>query len=916
MDSKNSIHHLAQYDILENDTKAQAIKEYLFDEIAKSKEESLKKESIINKLQSEKVELSKQLEHIEKQLQFTSDKAAEQKRNNENQIIAALNDNYQFENEIKNLKNQVATKEKDLIVLNDSLKTYRHSLDIEKQRCENLQSNMTKLSQNIAEQKNNIDQNQFEIKSLNVKINDFQNSINEKNIYIVEQNHKIKSLENEKNELSKKMDELTAENKNLTHQHQQTEDLKSQISLRIKAVELEKNNALVEINEFKRQILMLKSEIETKEKQMLDLKYKSEQEIVELTRKYESQINQDRKEFSQEIEMTVKKYEATINQIQSEATEQISKSKKNHAADLEAVQYGQQKFITQLKDKHLAEVKKIIHEKDSSLFELTQKFENEINTLTTDKEKTIQVVTEEKNSTLKNMRDHFENEIAELKSKYQNEINIEKRINSEKVDLIQIEKDNKIKMLTDMLETQSHSIHNQYSSKIQQLTQNYEQMSLQQKNQFESSYSKIVQQYENQITQIKAEFEISYAQMKNDLEQKYATENTRLELANKQIAQDFKMEKEFLEKEVAQTRSENFALKNNVEKLDVKTKILQKEISKQVKSNLDSARHYSLSETTLQNQIKSITEELSSKNIVLQQLVESEKNYALEKKSIRKKIKDSVRKLNKKAKAKQAQFANLEKELSILRRDFYKEVDKYKNDYLEKEVQLIQNHDRKYNDLHKAYELVKNNLNTESERFQKVIQELTEKNSYEMSGLKSHHESEFKRLLEEKDIRYNDSVSKFEKQIASIELENSQALEKIKAEITSLQAQKIEKLESEILKYKKQTTALSNMLINYQNERAKVSQQVELLNHEVKTATALNPIHDLLKVTQYELDKKELELKKMPASSPVRPKIELQLEELFKQRAFLSNLIEEAQSEFSKTEDKATQIKLKTKSIF
>ena len=467
-----------------------------------------------------------------------------------------------------------------------------------------------------------------------------------------------------------------------------------------------------------------------------------------------------------------------------------------------------------------------------------------------------------------------------------------------------------------MLETQSHSIHNQYNLKIAELSKNYEQLNLQQKNQFENSYAKIVQQYENQITQIKSDFETAYKQLKTDLEQKYTTETTRLELVNKQMSQEFKVEKDFFEKEISQSRTENSALKNNIEKLEIKAKILQKEISKQAKNSIEMSRLHLQSENELRHQIKAISDELSEKNQSIQKLTDTEKFYLLEKKAIRKKIKDSVKKLNKKAKAKQAQFINLEKELSILRRDFYKEVDKYKSDYLEKEVQLIQNHDRKYNDLQKAYELVKINLTAESERFQKTIQDLNDKSNHEIDSLKSRHEIEFKRLTEEKDSLYNETVEKYKKHIETMELEHHLSLEKVKAEAAHSQLQRIEKLESEILKYKKQTTALSNILINYQNERAKVTQQVELLNHEVKTATALNPIHGLLKVTQYELDKKELELRKMPVSSPVRPKIESQLEELFKQRAFLANLIDETQSEVSKTEDRATQIKLKAKSIF
>jgi len=183
----------------------------------------------------------------------------------------------------------------------------------------------------------------------------------------------------------------------------------------------------------------------------------------------------------------------------------------------------------------------------------------------------------------------------------------------------------------------------------------------------------------------------------------------------------------------------------------------------------------------------------------------------------------------------------------------------------------------------------------------------------ELNSVRQKLESEHKYALQKNENEHIAIIESYKSTIAEMKSNHAVELKNTQSKIESLQTERIEKLEAEILKYKKQTTALSNLLINYQNEKTKMLQQVNSLNIEIQNLSALSPIQSLLKVTQFELDKKELELKKMPSSSPIRSKIESQLEDLFKQRSFLTNLIEETQSELEKAEDKALQLKHKAR---
>ncbi len=76
-----------------------------------------------------------------------------------------------------------------------------------------------------------------------------------------------------------------------------------------------------------------------------------------------------------------------------------------------------------------------------------------------------------------------------------------------------------------------------------------------------------------------------------------------------------------------------------------------------------------------------------------------------------------------------------------------------------------------------------------------------------------------------------------------------------------------------------------------ETERLQIKKVLNQLTVEIKTAVTLHPLKDYRDATELELTKVELELRKMPASSSLRTKVEMRLEQLYIQRNQLNDLI-------------------------
>ena len=79
------------------------------------------------------------------------------------------------------------------------------------------------------------------------------------------------------------------------------------------------------------------------------------------------------------------------------------------------------------------------------------------------------------------------------------------------------------------------------------------------------------------------------------------------------------------------------------------------------------------------------------------------------------------------------------------------------------------------------------------------------------------------------------------------------------------------------------------------SEKAEVRKFSKILAEEIQSAMAVHPLHDYLRMTEFELSKTELQLKKTPSSHPERPRLETSMVGLLEQRDFLQSIIVSSQ---------------------
>jgi len=859
MDPKNEIHQMAHYDIVEND-KVQTIKDYLIDEIARSKDESSKRESVILQLQKSNSELEQQIQSLKKQLQNVTGQMTQEKKNSDLQVISVLNENYQFETETKNLKNILSSKEKEFSLLKEEIRTHKHHLQLENQKTENLESTIRKLNQTLDESKFNINQQTVEIKNLTHKISETQNLLNEKNIFIVEQDHQIKSILKEQDNLKNKIQLIETEKIQSQNESKELSETIMDLQLKVKTLEVDKSKMIQEVNEARRQMTLIQSDLESKEKYLTDLKLSNESYIAKLIENFEKSQNEKTAEHEIQLKSTINQYELNISELKKQFETRLQTQYKNHYADMNSVQIGHQKYIGQITTKYEEQIKSLTENRDTKISEITT---------------------------------HYETRLSDIIA----------------------DRDLKVSTLTSDFEKQIQNLTTQQEGHFNTVTERYEAMLQQQKMQFESAYSSAVKKYEEQLSAEQEQYEKTINETIKNFEHKLKTASETYENQIQAMKQELSDSQLNLGNTIKLISTENENLKTKNEKSEIKAKILQKEISKQATLNKSLNDQLQDKMMLFDSTVGQLTSQILEKKESIA-LLESQNIHLLNLKTLtRKKIKDAVKKLNRKNKASRAQFRNLEQELSILRRDFHSNVEQYKNNYIEKEASLILTHKRQLTDLQATNIKLKSDLESETARFQETILKLQSEKDYSMNELRNEHAKQMSEFKHQSERSLSDKEAYYQGLIDQQKNTMEQQMQSWKQSIQMDFENRTEKLEAEILKYKKQTTAISNILLNYQNEREKIDGILNHLSKEIKQGVSLNPLQDLLKVTQYELDKKELELKKMPSSSPVRSKLEAHLDDLFKQKKYLSDLIADTTNYLAKCETKVIQLKSKMKPI-
>ncbi len=95
-------------------------------------------------------------------------------------------------------------------------------------------------------------------------------------------------------------------------------------------------------------------------------------------------------------------------------------------------------------------------------------------------------------------------------------------------------------------------------------------------------------------------------------------------------------------------------------------------------------------------------------------------------------------------------------------------------------------------------------------------------------------------------------------------------------------------------------------LVNHAQEELRSA--VSRLDQEMQLSINLNPLKDFIKITEREIDRIDLQLKKTPTISPERIRLETYMDELFEQRVFLKDNIRKINQEADKRRSQLAEI--------
>jgi chromosome segregation ATPase len=122
-------------------------------------------------------------------------------------------------------------------------------------------------------------------------------------------------------------------------------------------------------------------------------------------------------------------------------------------------------------------------------------------------------------------------------------------------------------------------------------------------------------------------------------------------------------------------------------------------------------------------------------------------------------------------------------------------------------------------------------------------------------------------------------------------------------EIREEQAQELTTRVLQLQRYEKR---LENYLGNLNAQKIQLKQLAAHLAEEVEAARTIHPLKDYLSLTEFEIAKLELQLKKTPTSSPERPQLEECITQLSHQKEFLKSIISDS---VQKLEEQALTIR-------
>ena len=340
---------------------------------------------------------------------------------------------------------------------------------------------------------------------------------------------------------------------------------------------------------------------------------------------------------------------------------------------------------------------------------------------------------------------------------------------------------------------------------------------------------------------------------------------------------------------------------------------LQTEIRRDSEENLSTSL-FSEIETKLKeraNEVVSLKQALLSQNEKLQ-LIEKQKSVLIElENTIREQNQDLVIQLQKVSEENERKTRMLAIEAPLktkiiieheeLRKKFFLSETKLRN-ALEKEASLVES-------LAKSRSEIASNLKEMRNLKESLIQVEHEKQELKTALLHA------KKLNEEVLGQINQyealSTEKVKKEVQAVQEKYQSQFATLKGELDQLKLENKMKAES-IAKTKQIQQARQERLKTYaervNQEKTTLASFTEGLKQEMTLAAKMNPVKDLLKLTEFELGKLEIELMKTPTSSPIRRNLEAGVDELVQQKRFLSGVLSDSENEWNQKIQKLIEL--------
>lgn len=343
---------------------------------------------------------------------------------------------------------------------------------------------------------------------------------------------------------------------------------------------------------------------------------------------------------------------------------------------------------------------------------------------------------------------------------------------------------------------------------------------------------------------------------------------------------------EIYQKKISETEVRESSLTQSLEESELKKNQLiaqlnsEKESTEERIKNLTVEKENQIKELHLiLKQVKGDNNQLKDEQLKLRNTIssiEQEKKYKIE--ELQSKIEMYTKKINDLLSEAKNFRDKVNLEIKTLRteRDFFRDKELNEQNLLHKTIDNLKSNqsslETKYQQLTVDYKKALSDLKTAQDAQRSI-------------GAQQHQQlSEYARkekTLEIENNQLKSIKSNLEHQLSLLSQERDSLRTRVYTDEDSLQ-----KRGAQITAREKQLTQYAEMINKTKQD---LKEQITRIDYELQMAKNVNPINDYLKITEREIRRIDLQLKKTPAISKERIRLEECLDELFEQRDFLMN---------------------------